>query len=570
MMAKQIKSISAQFLNNEVIVQGWIQKIRNLGKIIFLDLRTKFGIVQILIRKKDNLKLYLLVKTATIESVVEVIGTLIKRKNPNLKIKNGTFEIIAKNFKIINYAKNIPFLINDPNKNISEDTKLKFRYLDLRNDNLHNNLKFKSQFIFLIYQFMIKNHFINITTPILNRFTPEGAKDFLVVNDFQNNSYFALPQSPQLFKQLLMISGFDRYFQIAHCFRDENLRSNRQPEFLQLDLEMSFVKAKDVMNLINKLIKFLCKQLQLPNFKIKSINYQSTIQNYGIDHPDTRFLFLLKDLNHIFVGKEKKFTYRGFLIPNFLNSKEITRLKTVAKQNNLTNLYFLKIINYKIVNQDLNLDFQDQYFLSLTKIFNIDSSLNYTLIVGYDMYNVVCQALGYIRHKYIEIKKLKSNLDFEFLWIKKWPLFKENNDGSITYHHHPFTRPSQNSINYLLTTDFKKLKKTKLMKLGSDAYDLVLNGQEIGSGSIRIENKNLQIKILNILGWNNKQIKDDFQWFLDAFDYGVPIHGGIALGIERWVMSFKNIKAIKDVVAFPKNNKKLDLLAQSPVIIKKD
>jgi len=567
-MIKKSKEISIKQLNKKVIVYGWVQKIRNLGEIIFFDLRSEFDILQIVIKKQKQKDLYDLAASLTIESVVKVVGTLEKRVSVNLKIKNGDLEINAQELEIINYAKKLPFLINDLTKTSLEETRLKFRYLDLRNKKLQDNLKFKSKVVFLIYQFMAKNNFINITTPILNRFTPEGAKDFLVINDLKENNYFALPQSPQLFKQLLMISGFPRYFQIANCFRDENLRANRQPEFLQLDLETSFVDSQDIIKLIIRLIKFLCKNLKLASYKIKAITYANAIKNYGIDHPDTRFEYLLKNLNRVFVKSNKNFVYKGILVPFLLKNKEIEKLKLIASQNKLNEIYFLKIINQKIINLDQKLKVKKNFFLKLQEIFKIENQIQYTLIIGCNNFEIVSQGLGYVRHKLIKIKNLKPNLDFEFLWIKNWPLFKKDDDNKITYHHHPFTSPDKNATLFLLNNEIKNLTWTKLKKLNSNAYDLVLNGQEIGSGSIRINNKKLQLKILKILGLSQKEIENNFSWFLDAFEYGVPIHGGIALGLERLIMSLKNIESIKDVVAFPKNNKKHDLLAKSPITIK--
>lgn len=553
-------------INKKVILNGWVSKNRRLGSIVFLDLRDITGITQIIIKPK-NFE-YNTINSIRNEFVISIEGIVIERKNKNIKLQTGEIEIEAKKIFILSKANNLPFIINDISKsNILEDIRMKYRYLDLRRPIMQQKIIFRNKLVQKIRQFCYDNKFIDIETPILNKSTPEGARDFLVPSRLNHNNFYALPQSPQLFKQLLMFSGFDKYFQIARCFRDEDLRSDRQQEFTQLDLEMSFVDHNDIINFIEKLFFIIMKDIM--NIKIKipfiRINYDEAIEKYGTDKPDIRYdlhlfdaenIFIKNNFNFFFNNIEKKLKLKGFFLPKLVSKKQIKELTNIAKQNKAKELIWIKkeknnwygpIIKYinKIEKTKLSQLSKNQYG---TFFFIIDNNKE-----------IILQALGAVRSATAKMFNLFSSNEYNFLWIVNSPLYKwSNNNNRYEILHNPFTSP----IN-----EFMDIFDIKMDDARADSYDLILNGYEIGGGSIRINKGDIQERMFKSLQLSKKDIDSKFGWFLNAFNYGVPPHGGIAIGLDRLMMIFTNSESIRDVIAFPKNSNGFDLMSNSPDLI---
>ncbi len=565
MMIKRYNCNEIKLINKNEIVEiyGWVNNIRKLGSLLFIDLRDRYGITQIFLKNDNELyKKALVIKN---EYVLHVIGIVTERKSKNKELKTGDVEISATNIEILNKSFSLPFPIKNETTAL-EETRLLYRYLDLRRSCIQNQIILKSKFINFVSNFLENKNFINIETPILTKSTPEGARDFLVPSRLNKNKFYALPQSPQLFKQFLMLSGFDRYYQIAKCFRDEDLRSDRQPEFLQLDIEMSFAKKEDIMiiveNMISKFIKQY-KKIDLPKFKL--INYDESIDKYGTDKPDIRFNIFLKNLNFIFENTKfnifKKIidlnkSIRGIFVKKTFSTTELKKINLIAKQNKINDVVFLNI--------DKNFHFTGYVskFLSseekqnLLKYFDVINSG--TIIIIANDYKKASQVLGFIRNEVANMMNIINDDELSFLWVINWPMFEFNQElQKIVSTHHPFTLPIDWKI-------MSNNNKTDFLKLKADAYDLVLNGNEIGGGSIRIHNKELQKKVFDILKLNKNEIETQFGWFLRGFDFGMPPHGGIALGIDRIIMLLTKAKSIRDTIAFPKNNTGIDLMSNSP------
>ena len=536
--------------NTKVTLYGWVQNIRKMGNFNFVDLRDRTGIVQLIFKSKIDF---------TKESVIKVEGILKLRKSPNKEIPTGMFEVEVENYEILSKSKEIPFEIKD-DLNAKEDTRLQYRFLDLRRPKMFQNLLLRHQVIKAARDWFHNNGFLEIETPILSKSTPEGARDYLVPTRHEGK-FFALPQSPQLYKQLLMISGIERYFQVSRAFRDEDMRKDRQPEFTQLDIEMSFITEETLFTLMEQLFSSI---MEVVNAKIKTpflrMKYDDAIDLYGSDKPDLRYGYQLKDLSKYF--KNTSFdlfknaeSIKCLIFDQELVNSNIKILEEIALKNKTDKLIAIKIENQEFKQNSLNNAIEKE----LKQIINDFKITNATLLITRGKYQSTTQSLGAVRTKLNELFHLASN-EYQFVWIVDWPMF-EFEDDVIAPAHHPFTSPTLDTIQYL-DSDLSKVK--------ARSYDLVLNGFELSSGSIRIHDSQLQNKMFQVLNLSKEEIDHKFGFFLNAFSYGVPPHGGIAFGIDRLVMILAQENSIRDVIAFPKNANGIDVLFNSPSSVNED
>ena len=547
--------VNEKKLNQSVTLYGWVDQIRKLGKIVFINLRDSSAIIQLIV-KVDLLSKISLSK----ESIIKITGKVQKRKTANPKMETGTIEINVESLDVLSTSKALPFELNDT-LNVKEDMRIKHRYLDLRSRRMLNNLRTRHKTIFSFRKHLNDMNFMEIETPMLTKPTPEGARDYLVPTRYSKNpTFFSLPQSPQMYKQLLMMSGMERYFQITKVFRDEDLRADRQFEFTQLDMELSFTSPKQIQDIIEKLMHNVFKDL---NLKVKTpfarMKFHDAMNMYGTDKPDLRYGHKLHDVTKLFESTtfnafKKKEAIKFISIKETLDKKQKSLIEEIAKKNGNTKVAILEIQNnvvkssiYKFIQKEVD-HILKKYEISNGTIFIVADTLNKANI-----------SLGAIRVKLNEIFKYAKEGVFEFLWIEDWPLFEySETEKKYLSAHHPFTSPTKECIN-----NFDK----DLANAKAIAYDLVFNGYEIASGSIRINDINIQNRIFKALGLTEKQIKDKFGFFLSAFPYGVPPHGGIAFGLDRFVMIINNEKSIREVIAFPKNSKGYDPLIDAPTII---
>lgn len=547
-------------INKEVILQGWVSKIRKMGVLTFVDLRDRYGITQLVF--EDNLlKQFDLIKN---EYVIEVNGTVIERKSKNLDLITGEIEIKVKTLKIINKSEITPFEIKDKIE-ANEDTRLIYRYLDLRRPEMQQKIIVRSKINNIIRNFFINKDFVEIETPFFGKSTPEGARDFLIPSRLNTGKFYALPQSPQLYKQLFMISGFDRYFQIVKCFRDEDLRIDRQPEFTQLDMEMSFADSEDVMNVIEEVVKQIIKDIKKIDIKepIMRMSWAESFDKYGNDKPDLRFGYELTTVDDIFSKtqiplfmKKKDQVIRAICVDDLLNNKEIKDLTEVANQNSVETLAFLKF-NDNEWSGSLASKLNDNEKRDLLLKFQIKKTCTILFII--EEYKKASQALGAIRNHIAKIKNLLCDDDIKLVWIVDFPLFEFSaEENRYVASHHPFTMPSDDCIN---TFDINK-KDAK-----AKSYDIVLNGFEIGGGSQRVTDSEIQKRIFNTIGLSDDQIKNEFGWFVDAYKYGAPYHSGCALGLDRICMLLTKAENIREVIAFPKNSSGIDPMTSAPTEI---
>lgn len=536
--------------NTKVTLYGWVQNIRKMGNFNFVDLRDRTGIVQLIFKSKIDF---------TKESVIKVEGILKLRKSPNKEIATGMFEVEVENYEILSKSKEIPFEIKD-DLNAKEDTRLQYRFLDLRRPKMFQNLLLRHQVIKAARDWFHNNGFLEIETPILSKSTPEGARDYLVPTRHEGK-FFALPQSPQLYKQLLMISGIERYFQVSRAFRDEDMRKDRQPEFTQLDIEMSFITEETLFTLMEQLFSSI---MEVVNAKIKTpflrMKYDDAIDLYGSDKPDLRYGYQLKDLSKYFKNTscdlfKNAESIKCLIFDQELVNSNIKILEEIALKNKTDKLIAIKIENQEFKQNSLNNAIEKE----LKQIINDFKITNATLLITRGKYQSTTQSLGAVRTKLNELFHLASN-EYQFVWIVDWPMF-EFEDDIIAPAHHPFTSPTLDTIQYL-DSDLSKVK--------ARSYDLVLNGFELSSGSIRIHDSQLQNKMFQVLNLSQEEIDHKFGFFLNAFSYGVPPHGGIAFGIDRLVMILAQENSIRDVIAFPKNANGIDVLFNSPSSVNED
>lgn len=559
-------SLTKNDLKQNVILSGWIHAIRVKKNAIFLDLRDRYGLTQIVIKSDepnfDNLK------KMKVESVIQVTGQVVARQVANPKLTTGAIEVVAEKVKILSEAKALPFVINDANNFTAlEDLRLKYRYLDLRRKEMLQQLKFKHQFLNIIRNFLNAEGFLEVDTPVLTKSTPEGARDFLVPARIKKNAFYALPQSPQLYKQLLMISGIDKYYQIAKCFRDEDFRADRQPEFQQLDLEMAFVKQADVIELVEKLMTNLWKQLNLPDlvFPLPWLSYQEAIDLYGSDKPDLRCVCKIVNLP----STVKDLFLKGFWVNDKFTDATKKAILRIVEQHQGKNFLVYSRTKGRIIFSTNNKIILNETQLTTLATTNAEKEKDLCYLT-YESDNTGAMVLGAIRTFYcLDQERQAKHPDFlanintyRLLWIVDWPMF-EKIDNKISACHHPFTSPLLPEQ----VLDLKQKDFDQLLKIKASAYDLVLNGNEIAGGSVRIFDKQLQAKIFEILQLKPEIVKEQFGFFLDAFDYGVPPHAGIAFGIDRLLMILAKNNSIRDTIAFPKNSSGIDLLTNSPSAI---
>jgi len=559
-------SISLKNLNETVELYGWVNKKRDLGGVIFIDLRDRSGIIQLLI--KPNSKIYELATTLKNEYVIKVSGIVCERESKNNNIATGDIEIDVEELEILNTSYELPFEISD-NTTALEETRLKYRYLDLRRPTLKNALITRNNITMATRNFLSENGFLEIETPILCKSTPEGARDYLVPSRVNPGNFYALPQSPQIFKQLLMVGGLERYYQIAKCFRDEDLRADRQPEFTQIDVEMSFVDENDVMDLGEKLIAHIFKEVKNIDVKLplRKMKYKDAIENYGSDKPDLRFDMKIKNITDIFNNTEIPFfksvlenngIINCLVVKNSANNysrKELDKLTDYVKTYKASGLAYLKI--EETITGSIAKNLKEEEISNLKESLNLET--NDLLLIVCGKYNIVKTSLGALRCKlgsdlgYIEKGK------YELLWITDFPVFEySETEGRFLACHHPFTAPKDSDIDKLITDKENCYAK---------AYDIVINGYEAGGGSIRIHNQETQKKMFKALGFTENDAKEKFGFFIDAFKYGTPPHGGFACGLDRLTMLLSETDNIKDVIAFPKTTSASCLMSEAPNVV---
>ena len=558
--------LNKEHIGKEVVLMGWVQKRRSLGGLIFADLRDITGLIQIVFDTDVNKEAFEKAETLRSEFVIAIKGTVYERKSKNPDMATGDIEVYAQELKILDTADTPPIYIKD-NDDVSEQMRLKYRYLDLRKPYMQNNLLLRSKTSKVIRDFLYENGFNEIETPFLAKPTPEGARDYLVPSRITPGNFYALPQSPQLYKQLLMVSGMNRYFQIVRCFRDEDLRANRQPEFTQVDIEMSFVDAEDVMSINEKLIQKIFKEVRNIDIKLplRRMSYNEAMDKYGCDKPDLRFGYELKNITDVFKNSgfnAFKTTYdNGGLIKcvkvdgasEDYSKKGISKLEKFVKTHGAKGLAWFKYENNTF-------DSPIAKFLSEDEINELMSLLEIKekdiVFIVADNESAVNTALSALR---IEIAKERNLIDkdkFELVWITEFPLFEYSEEEErYVAKHHPFTSP--------IDEDMDKLESNP-GEVRAKAYDIVINGDEIGGGSIRITNRELQNRMFRALGFTDEEAHDKFGYLLEAFKYGVPPHGGIAYGLDRFMMLLTGSDSIKDVIAFPKTQSASCLMTESP------
>ncbi|MGK2896997.1 MAG: aspartate--tRNA ligase [Candidatus Makana argininalis] len=563
--------INLSNIGQEVTLCGWVNKFRNLGSIIFIDLRDIEGIVQVTFDNKI-LKIFNLAKNLRNEYCVQIKGIVRKRpiKNIKNKIIKSNIEILATELNIINKSKPFPI---DFNNNNSEDQRMKFRYLDLRSSNMTYRIKTRSKISHLIRNFMNLEKFLDIETPMLTKSTDEGSRDYIVPSRIHKNKFYALPQSPQLFKQILMLSGFDKYYQIVKCFRDEDLRSDRQPEFTQIDIEASFITSYQLHSIIEKLIKNLWKKIYGINIgNFEKITYKDSINKFGSDKPDLRNPMKLVNITYLFkknnqnsfynFNKNKNFIISTLKVPGGINlsKKKIDDYYNNIKLYEINDLIWIKIKDKNNGMNGIKISIENIFDINIIKkIISATKSNNNDIIfiISGNFINVN-NALGYLRTKIGLDLNITNINSWKPVWIIDFPMFYSGKNNKIKSFHHPFTSPKD--INYKNLIKFPK-------KAISNSFDIVINGYEIGSGSVRISNVKIQKIIFKILGINKIEQKKKYGFFLNALQYGAPPHVGIALGLDRLVMLLTGTNNIRDVIAFPKTTNAVDLMVNSPNFI---
>lgn len=539
-------------INQEVVLSGWINKLREHGNLVFIDLKDRYGITQITVSKE-------VAKNLKKGFVIKIKGLVEEKPEANKNLETGEIEIKVSTLDLLSESKSLPIDI-DGNSEMTEDTRLKYRYLDLRRKEMQESIILRHKIVKATRDFFDKENFLEIETPVLAKSTPEGARDYLVPSRVNKGKFYALPQSPQIFKQLLMVSGFDRYMQIVKCFRDEDLRKDRQPEFTQVDIEMSFVNQEDVLNVNENYLKFLFKKVMNIDLKIpfERLTYETAMEKYGSDKPDIRFDLFLNDITEIAKKSDFNVFKEAECVKCIVVEKDFSR-KEIDELTSLVKIYRAKGLAY--------LKFNNKFDSGISKfVENIESELieklnlknNSTLFFVADNKEIVNDALGALRSNLGNKLNLVKD-EFKFAWVTDFPMFEWNEENQrYVSMHHPFTMPSIKEIE-----DLNK----DITKISSIAYDITLNGFEIGGGSIRIHDQNVQSKIFELLGISKEEAKQKFGFLLDALSYGAPPHGGIAFGLDRLVMLMAKKENIREVIAFPKNKDAEDLMMEAPSLI---
>lgn len=570
-MGKRIGAgtLTKEHVGKEVVLKGWVHRRRDLGELIFIDLRDQSGIVQLVFNPDYSREALEIADKLRSEFVIEVHGKVIERDpetvNPNLK--TGDIEVTVSEVNILNRSKPIPFLIHEA-EDVSEDLRLKYRYLDLRREDMQNTFKKRHEITQSIRNFLNEQNFLELETPILTKSTPEGARDYLVPSRIHEGEFYALPQSPQLFKQLLMMSGFEKYYQIARCFRDEDLRADRQPEFTQIDIEMAFPTREDIMELTENMLKRVMKEVLDVEIEtpFPRMTYHEAMERYGTDKPDTRFGMELIDITDIVKDCDFK-VFSGpansggkvALINVEGNADKFTRndidgeLTNFAKGYGAKGLAWIKVTDGKLTGPIAKFFTEEETKALMERANATDGDL---LLFGADKAEVVHQVLGALRLKIAKQLELIDETKFNFLWIIDWPLVEYDEDEKrYVALHHPFTSPVPEDIEKLTTDP---------LSVRANAYDVVLNGYELGGGSIRIHDYEVQKKMFEVLGFTEEEAHEQFGFLIEALQYGAPPHGGIALGLDRIVMLLTGKENIRDVILFPKTQTATDLLMQAP------
>ena len=554
-----------------VTLSGWVDTKRNVStSLTFIDLRDREGKTQIVFNNELlSEKVLEEVQKLKSESVIRVVGEVKERSNKNPNIPTGEIEVFAKEIEILNACDTLPFQISGIDDNLSENMRLTYRYLDIRRNKMLNNLKMRHRMIMSIRNYMDKAGFLDVDTPVLTKSTPEGARDFLVPSRTNPGTFYALPQSPQLFKQLLMIGGVEKYFQIAKCFRDEDLRADRQPEFTQLDIEMSFVEKEDVMNEIEGLAKYVFKNVtgEEANYTFQRMPYAEAMDRFGSDKPDLRFGVELKDLSDIVKNSSfnafSSTVQNGGLVKAVVapNANEKFSRKVISEYEEYVKTYFgakglayIKLTADGITSPIAKFLTEDEMKAIIEKT---EAKTGDVIFIVADKKKVVHSALGALRLRIGKDLELINKDDFKFLWVVDFPMFDyDEEEQRYKAEHHPFTS--------IKAEDLDKFLAGQTEDIRTNTYDLVLNGSEIGGGSIRIFNPKIQSMVFDRLGLSQEEAKAKFGFFLDAFKYGAPPHGGLAFGIDRWLMVMLKEESIRDVIPFPKTNKGQCLMTEAP------
>ncbi|MCM3358466.1 aspartate--tRNA ligase [Psychrobacillus sp. MER TA 171] len=560
--------LNEQHIGESVQLIGWVQKRRDLGGLIFVDVRDRTGIVQVVFNPEISETALQVANTLRNEFIIEIKGTVVARAENqiNRNIPSGAIEVQANEISIINEAKNPPFSIENQT-DAGEDVRLKYRYLDLRRPVMYDTFKMRSDITKTVRRFLDDEGFLEVETPILTKSTPEGARDYLVPSRVHGGEFYALPQSPQLFKQLLMVGGFEKYYQIARCFRDEDLRADRQPEFTQIDMEMSFLSMDDILEMNERMMQKIMKDVKGVDVSIPfpRMDYDEAMARFGSDKPDVRFGLELTDLSEqvkdssfkVFAsaveagGQVKAINVKG-AADNY-SRKDIDALGEYASRYGAKGLAWLKV-DEEGIKGPIAKFFEGE--AASTLIQTLDAAAGDLLLFVADKKSVVADALGALRLKLGKDLKLIDESRYAFLWVVNWPLFEyDEKEGRYYAAHHPFTRPADEDLP-LMETDPSQVK--------AQAYDLVLNGYELGGGSLRIYSREVQEKMFEILGFSDEEAKAQFGFLMEAFEYGTPPHGGVAFGLDRLVMLLSGRTNLRDTIAFPKTASASCLLTQAP------
>ena len=559
-------NITQDYLDQDVNLYGWVQRVRNLGNLVFIDLRDREGLVQVVVNHDSGKELMAIADSLGNEYVIQVKGKVVKRSSINPDMKTGEVEVEAKEIIILNESKNPPFEIKD-DVEVAEQTRLKYRYLDLRRPSLQNAIILRSKILRATHEFFDQNGFIDIETPILGKSSPEGARDYLVPSRIYPGSFYALPQSPQLFKQLLMGAGFDKYYQLARCFRDEDLRGDRQPEFTQIDMETSFTDEQQVQDYTEGLLKKIMKDVMGIDLKtpIDRISWTDSMNNYGTDKPDIRFGMLIHDLSPIFKDSAFKVFSGAIADGGFVKGiavkdgaqkysrKQIEKKQDYIKRYHAKGLAWVKFEDGEF-SGPISRFLTNENKAALISEFNLQGGELVVFIA--DKWKVCCDSLDHLRREFAKETNIIPKHVFDFVWVVDWPLFEyDEGFGRWIAAHHPFTMPDDEGI---------KLLDTEPHKAHARSYDIVMNGDELGGGSIRIHKRSIQEKMFKALGFTKKRAYEQFGYLLEALDMGFPPHAGLAIGLDRFAMLLAEKDNIRDVLAFPKNANASEPMMHAP------
>lgn len=554
-------------IGQNVVLKGWVARRRNLGGLIFIDLRDREGVVQLVFNEEDNQKAFQTAESVRNEYVVEVSGKVRARKEVNPEMKTGKIEVVVNTMKVLAKSNDLPFEIKD-GVDASEDLRLKYRYLDLRRPEMMAKLKLRSKVTATIHHYLDTHDFLDVETPDLTRSTPEGARDYIVPSRVYPGSFYALPQSPQLFKQLLMSAGVDKYYQLARCFRDEDLRGDRQPEFTQVDMEMSFMDQEEIETVAEHLIKEVMKDVK--GIEVKTpfprMQWQDSMDQYGTDKPDTRFGMLIHDLSSIvkdssfkvFSNTVKDGNYvRAICVPG--GADHYSR-KAISKKEEYIKRYGAKGLAWVKVTDDGYSGPVAKFMKDQSAAINqaLDAKSGDLILFVAGTFQTVCGALGYLRNQIAREMDMIDHSKFNYLWVVNWPMFEYDEGwGKWIAAHHPFTMLNEEDLHYLDEGEDPH-------KAHAQSYDIVLNGHEIGGGSIRIHDPKIQEKVFKALGYSKERAEARFGFLIKALNMGMPPEGGMAFGLDRWTMLLAGTDNIRDMIAFPKNSKAVEPMTAAP------